>query len=137
MEDRSQVSNGVVRGTVLALGLWTLAWIASLALAKLGPALLWNENPVLSWIAVGVNLLLGIGWIIAHARYLRGVDDLNRKILMDAIAAALGAGLVGGFAYSAANTAGLVGFDSDIAFISVLMGLVYIIAVGIGFARYR
>jgi hypothetical protein len=92
---------------------------------------------VLSWIAVAVNVLLGVGWIIAHARYLRGVDDLNRKILMDAIAVALGAGLVGGFAYSAASTAGLIGFDSDIAFISVLMAIVYIVAVAAGFVRYR
>lgn len=137
MQPQEQSATSSSTRDVLALAIWTLAWIASLALAKFGPALIWNDQPPLSWIAVAVNIALGVAWIVAHARYLRGVDDLQRKILMDAIAVALGVGLVGGFAYSAANTAGLIAFDSDIAFVSVLMGVVYIVATVVGFARYR
>ena len=125
------------RGTVLPLAIWTIAWVASLALAKFGSSGLWDSNPVLSWIAIAANVAVGIGWIVAHARYLRGVDDLQRKILMDALAIALGAGLVGGLAFSVANGAGLVSFDSDIAFVSILMGVVYIITVAVGTLRYR
>ena len=132
-----QVVQSSNRGSVVALAAWTFAWIATLAVAKFGPELLWNEQPVASWIAVAVNLVVGVGWIVAHARYLRGVDDLQRKILMDAIAVALGAGLVGGFAFSAASTAGLIAFQSDIAFLSVLMAVVYMIATAAGFLRYR
>ena len=44
---------------------------------------------------------------------------------------------VGGFAYSAASTAGLIAFESDIAFLSVLMAVVYMIATAAGFLRYR
>ena len=124
-------------GSVLVLAIWTVAWIATLALAKFGPEALWDSQPVVSWIAVAINLAIGVGWIVAHARYLRGVDDLQRKIFMDAIAIALGAGLVGGFAYSAANTAGLISFDSDIAFLSVLMSIVYLLAIAAGHVRYR
>ena len=124
-------------GSVLMLAIWTVVWIATLALAKFGPETLWDSQPVVSWIAVAVNLAAGAGWIVAHARYLRGVDDLQRKIFMDAIAVALGAGLVGGFAYSAASTAGLISFDSDIAFLSVLMSIVYLLAIAAGFVRYR
>lgn len=137
MEQHEQTAKTSTRGSVVVLAIWTFAWVATLALAKFGPALLWNEQPVASWIAVAVNLAVGAGWIVAHARYLRGVDDLQRKILMDAIAVALGAGLVGGFAYSAANTAGLIAFDSDNAFISVLMAVVYMVATAAGTLRYR
>ena len=132
-----QATKSRSKGTVLALAIWTLAWVASLALAKFGPALLWNDQPVASWIAVAVNIAVGVGWIVAHARYLRAVDDLQRKILMDALAIALGAGLVGGFAYSAANTAGLISFESDLAVVSVLMAAVYIVATAAGSLRYR
>ena len=137
MELHEQTAKSTVWGGVAVLAAWTVAWMATLALAKFGPELLWNEQPVASWIAVAVNIAVGVAWIVAHARYLRGVDDLQRKILMDAIAVALGAGLVGGFAYSAANTAGLIAFDSDIAFISVLMAVVYLIATAAGTLRYR
>ena len=134
---QEQATKSSTQGSVLALAIWTVAWVATLAVAKFGPELIWNDQPVVSWIAIAVNVIVGIGWIVAHARYLRAVDDLMRKILMDAIAVALGAGLVGGFAYSAANTAGVISFDSDIAFISVLMGVVYIVATAVGFVRYR
>jgi hypothetical protein len=122
---------------VIPLAIWTLLWVGTVALANFGPALLWDGHPVLSWIAVGVNLAVGAGWIVIHARYLRGVDELQRKILLDALAVALGVGFVAGFAYASANTAGLISFPSDIAFITVLMGLVYIVGVAIGQVRYR
>jgi len=124
------------RTNVGALALGTLAWVATLALATFGPRLLW-DSPVLSWVAIALNLAAGVVWIIVHARYLRGVDDLQRKILMDAIAVALGAGLVGGLAYAAASNAGLVPAQADLALASVVMGLVYMGAVAVGTLRYR
>ena len=33
------------------------------------PRALWDSNPVLSWIAIAVNVAVGIGWIVAHARF--------------------------------------------------------------------
>jgi len=119
------------------LAVWTIAWVATLALASFGSKFLWDGNLVVSWIAIAVNVAVGIAWIVAHARFLRGVDDLQRKILQDAIAVALGAGLVGGFAYAAASNIGLVQFDSDIAFLTVLMAVVYMVAIAVGTLRYR
>ena len=131
-----QTANQRATRNVIWLAVWTLAWLATLALAKFGPGVLW-ESDVVSWIAIAVNVGVGIGWIVAHARFIRGADDLQRKILLDSIAVALGVGLVGGFAYSAANTAGLVAVDSEIALLSVLMAVVYIIAIAVGNLRYR
>jgi hypothetical protein len=122
---------------LVRLAAWTLAWVGTLALARFGPNLLWDEQPVVSWIALAVNLVVGVGWIVAHAGFLRGADELQRKIMLDAIAVALGVGLVGGFAYAAANSIGLVAVDSSIAFLSVLMAAVYLVAILAGNLRYR
>ena len=119
------------------MAVWTLAWMATLALARFGPGLLWDSQPVIGWIAIAVNLIVGVGWVFDHARYLRELDDLQRKIMLEAMAVALGVGLVGGFAYAAANNVGLIAFDANIAFFSALMGVVYAVASVVGTLRYR
>src|SRR5215207_3782992 len=96
---------------VLALAAWTLAWLATLAVARFGPEMLWGDDPVWSWVAVGVNLLVGAGVIVAFQRYLRRADELDRKIMLDALAVTLGVAWVTGFAYVVANAAGLVTID--------------------------
>lgn len=118
--------------------LWTLAWAATLALAKFGPGLLWSsQQPAVSWAAVAVNLAAGIGWIVAFTRLLQGLDELQRKILQDALVVTLGAGWVGEFAYIVADAAGLVAYDINIAVFPVLLGVVYLIAFAVGNFRYR
>lgn len=118
------------------LALWTLAWTASVALAVFGPSYLW-DSPAASWTAVALNVAVGIGWIIAHARYLRGIDELQRKIMQDALAVTLGVGWVGGFAYLIADTADLVATDINVGLFPVLLAVVYIVAIIGGHVRYR
>lgn len=119
------------------LALWTLAWVASLALARLGPSLLWDSQPAASWAAVAINVAVGIGWIIAHARYLRGIDEMQRKIMQDALAVTLGVGWVGGFAYVVADAADLLARAVNSGTFPVLLGIVYMIAIIVGHIRYR
>ncbi len=123
--------------TTARLALWTLAWVATLALARFGPRLLWDSQPVASWAAVATNLAVGIGWIVAHARYLRGIDELQRKIMQDALAVTLGVGWVGGFAYVVADAADLIARDAEIGVLTALLGVVYLIAIVVGNIRYR
>ena len=118
------------------LTLWTIAWTATVAVATFGPSL-WNEQRAASWAAVAINLAAGIGWIVAHARFLRGIDELQRKIMQDALAVTLGAGWVGGFAYVVSDAAGLIDRDLDIGLFSGLLAAVYMIAIVAGNIRYR
>lgn len=118
------------------LALWTLAWVATFALASFGPEHLWDSD-VASWAAVAANLAVGIGWIVAHARYLRGIDELQRKIMQDALAVTLGVGWVSGFAYVVADAADLIAYDADIGVLTALLGVVYMIAIVVGTIRYR
>ncbi|WP_449064275.1 hypothetical protein [Planomonospora algeriensis] len=124
--------------TAVRFTLWTLAWVATLALAKFGPGLLWDlRQPAASWAAVAANLIIGIGWIIAFSRFLRAQDEFQRKIIQDALAVALGVGWIGGFGYVVADAADLVVHDVDLAVLPVLLGAVYVIAVFVGKIRYR
>lgn len=122
--------------SVARLAAWTLAWLASLALARFGPGQLWDSQAI-SWLAITANVVVGLGWVLAHAAYLRSVDELQRKIMLEAMAVALAVGLVGGFAYAAANHAELVTVEADIAFFSTLLGVVYAVASVAGTLRYR
>jgi hypothetical protein len=130
-----------VRNEIRATGwhvLWTFAWMATLALAKFGPRVLWEPSlRWASWGAVAVNLAVGVGWIVVFTRFLRAVDELQRKIMQDALAVTLGVGWVVGFAYVVADGAGLVDRDVDIAALPVLMGAVFVIAFFVGKVRYR
>ena len=119
------------------LAVWPLAWTASLALARFGPAHLWDARAAVSWAAIVVNVAVGIGLIVAHARYLRGLDELQRKITLDALAVTLGVGWVGGFAYVVADTADLIGDDVNIGVFPALLGVVYISAIAGGHLRHR
>lgn len=118
------------------LALWTLAWTATVALAKFGPSSLWDSEPA-SWAAVGANVAVGIGWIVAHARYLRDVDELQRKVMQDALAVTLGVGWVGGFAYVVADAADLIAHDANIGTFPALLAVVYVIAIAVGNLKYR
>lgn len=119
------------------LAAWTLAWGATLALARFGPDHLWDSQEAAGWAAITANVAVGIGWIVAHARYLRGLDELQRKIMMDAMAFTLGVGYVAGFALAAADATDLIALDADIGSLSVLMALAYMAAVFAGHIRYR
>ena len=43
----------------------------------------------------------------------------------------------GGFGYVVAEGAGLIAYDLNLALFPVLLGVVYLIAVGVGWIRYR
>ena len=125
-------------GTTARFVLWALAWLATLALAKFGPGLVWDSQQTMaSWAAVALNLVVGIGWIVAFARLLRSMDELDRKIVQDALAVTLGVGWVVGFAFVVADHAGLVANDINVAIFPALLGVVYVIAFVVGKFRYR
>jgi hypothetical protein len=123
--------------TTARLVVWTLAWVATLALARFGPGLWWESQPVASWGAVAANLVVGVVWVVAWMRFLRVLDELQRKILQDALAVTLGVGWVGGFGYVVADAAGLIAHDVDIAVFPVLLAVAYLIAFAVGKIRFR
>lgn len=116
---------------------WTVAWAASLALARFGPEVWGDSRPAATWAAVVANLIVGFGWIVAFTRFLRALDDLERKIMLDALAVTLGVGWVVGFGYVVTDLAGLVSLEMGVAALPVFMGVVFVVAFVVSRLRYR
>lgn len=118
------------------LGYWTLAWLISLAIATFGPLSLWEGHTNLSIIAIGLNLAVGIGMILANKRHLKAMDELQQKIQLEAMGITLGITLVVGLAYSVLDTANVIAFDAEISHLITIMGLTYGVATVAGHRRY-
>jgi len=119
----------------LQLAIWMVVWLLTLAVAQFGPEL-WH-SPAISWIAVIVNLAAGVGLIVAVTRYLRAIDDLERKMLLDALAVTLGVGAVGGFSWVVADAAGLIAVELSFGVLSIVLAVVFTVAIVVGRIRYR
>ena len=121
----------------LGLAAWTIAWVASLALAAFGPEFLWNNESAPTLVAIAFNVAVGIGLLLAYKRYLQALDELQREIQLQAMAWSLGAGLIGGTAWTLFMTLDVVAFEAEIAHLTMFMSAVYLVAIVAGTLRYR
>lgn len=119
------------------LAVWTLLWVLSLALVTFGAKFIWDFNVTISVILILVNLLIGVGMIIANIRLLQQMDELQRKIQMDAMGITLGVALIAGIGYSALDITNVIQFDAEISHLVFLLGITYLVALLIGNARYK
>ena len=119
------------------LALWTAVWTLSMALATFGPKFIWQGDRLLTILAILLNLGLGIGMIVANKRHLKGLDELQQKIQLEAMALALGVGLVGGLSYSLLDITNLIHSDAEISHLVILMALTYMGGIVAGQVRYK
>lgn len=125
----------VNRNTAL-MAAWTAAWVAATALAAFGPAA-WDHRDVATALAIGFSLLVGIGMLLSHRRYLQSLDELERSIQLQAMAWALGAGLIGGVAYALLAEEDIISAEPEIAHLLMFMSIVYALGFVAGRWRYR
>ncbi|TLU59941.1 hypothetical protein FE810_16500 [Thalassotalea litorea] len=117
------------------LAIWTLAWVLTMALATLGPQLIWQEDTLYSVLAILLNILIGIGMIYANARHLRGLDEMQQRVQLQSMGITLGVGMVLGFAYSNLDIANVIATDAEISHLMMLMAITYMISLFIGLKR--
>jgi hypothetical protein len=119
------------------LGYWTFAWVATMAVAAFGPRYVWDFATLPTIVAVLVNLGMGFGMIMANGRYLQGLDELHKKIFLDAGAITLGVGLVCGFSYELLEDIKLISFEPEISHLAVLMCLTFLAGMIFGHRKYQ
>ncbi len=124
------------RRNTVRLGIWTGAWLVTMAIAVFGPLLVW-EATIPTVVAIAANLVAGAGMIIANKNYVRGLDEMQQKIQLEAMALALGVGLVVGLAYSAMDITNLIGVDAEISYLVFVVSLTYSAGVLLGRRNYR
>ena len=119
------------------LFIWSVVWVLVTAGVAFGPKNIWNFNTWLTIIAVLVHIGLGLGMIRAFKQYLLGLDELQRKIQLDAMALSLGIGLVLGSSYEMLEDIKLIPFDPEIPHLLILMSLTYVVGTVLGNRKYQ
>ena len=133
----------------LRLFFWTVAWVLATAgwagistsavfeQIAIGSKNLFNFKTLPIIIAVLVHIGLGLGMLRAFKQYLLGLDELQRKIQLDAMALRLGVGLVLGSRYELLEDIKLIPFEPEIPHLIILMSLTYCIGIILGNRRYQ
>jgi hypothetical protein len=116
---------------------WTIAWVLTTALVKFGNEYVWHSNGLLTGLAILLNVVIGFGMVLAVKRYLMGLDEMQQKIQMDAMALSLGVGLVIGLGYQSMGQTNLIPFDAEVSHMIMLMSLTYIVGILAGLRKYR
>src|SRR5690606_13088500 len=115
METKTGKFNAKTYRNTRHLAYWTAAWVLTMAIAAFGPKLIWNLDTTVSALFIGINTLIGVGMIQANRRYLNGLDEMQRKISLEAMAIALGVGVVGGLSYGMLDIAKVVSVHAEIS----------------------
>tara|TARA_B110000914_G_C15366000_1_gene400863 strand:- start:363 stop:785 length:423 start_codon:yes stop_codon:yes gene_type:complete len=121
----------------LRLFFWTGAWVLATAGAAFGPRFLWDFNTLPTILGVLIHIGIGFGMIRVFKQYLLGLDELQRKIQLDAIALTLGVGLVIGSSYELLEDIKLIPFEPEISHLIILMSLTYCVGIILGNRRYQ
>jgi hypothetical protein len=129
--------SATVQSNTRRLGVWTVAWVVTMAIVNFGPRLVWGAIDWITAVAVVINLAVGAGMILANIRYLKSLDEMHQKVQLEAMGLSLGVGLVAGLAYSNLDATGLIGFHAEISHLVILMGLTYLVATVVGLRKYR
>lgn len=137
MKENTKSRVALTKKNTVNLAVWTFAWVASMALSSFGPIYIWKENTTLSVLAILLTFLVGLGMIYANVKHLNGLDELQRKIQLEAMGFALGLAVVAGLAYSSLEHAHIITYNAEISHLVILIGITYFAGVLIGTSRYR
>jgi hypothetical protein len=84
-----------------------------------------------------INLGIGFGMIWTNKRHLQGLDEMQQRIHLEAMALTLGIALVVGLSYSVLDIANVITFNAEISHLVFVMGFTYMAAIVTGTRRYR
>jgi hypothetical protein len=140
MNQLKRAENGYqspIRKTVIRLFRWNGGWGAATALMVFGPKFLWNRALVFTLLAVGLDIAVGVGMILANKNYLAELNELQRKVQLNAMGITLGVGLIAGVPFSVMDFYHVIPFHADMAYLLILMSLTFAVSNLYGTWRYR
>ena len=105
-------------------GLGWLQWLV----ATFGPKFIWDDHSFLTVLAILVNLVNGVLMIIANRKFFNNLDELQRKIHLEALGISLGLAVIVGLSFSLLDQTNLIPFDAEIGFLVGFIGIIYMIA---------
>lgn len=130
-------STAQTKKNTIRLFFWSVAWVLATAGASFGPKSLWDFNTLPTILGVLVHIGIGFGMIRVFKQYLLELDELQRKIQLDAMALSLGIGLVLGSSYELLEDIKLIPFEPEIPHLIILMSLTYVVGTVLGHRKYQ
>lgn len=118
------------------VNLWALAWVATLALAAFLSGYSWYSSAIATMIGFVVHTGTGVGMLFAYKRFLKELDEMERKIQLDALASSVGMAVIGFSGYSLLEKAAYVP-ELEPSYLIMLIALTYIAGIIIGRIRYQ
>jgi formate hydrogenlyase subunit 3/multisubunit Na+/H+ antiporter MnhD subunit len=88
-------------------------------------------------LAVGLNLCVGVAFILSKKKYIEELDELQRRVYLNALAITLGVALIIGVPFSVMSAYHVIPFKGDISNLIMLMGLTFLVSLFYGLWRYR
>ena len=122
---------------VKTLAFSTTVWLITMAIVAFGPTLLWDNQTSITLLAIVLNLLAGLFVIKSNLQYWNSLDEMMKRVHLNAMGIALGLGIVGGLSFSLLETSDIIQSEFDLSFMVILMGLSYLISIMIGMKRLR
>lgn len=119
------------------LKIWTAVWVLSMALTNFGPRFIWDFNLALTVAGVLLNLVLGLKMVMINIQHIKGLDEMQQRIQLNAMGITLGISLVVGLTYSNLEVLNLISFHAEISHLVIFMGLTHLTATFIGNKSYR
>jgi hypothetical protein len=103
----------------------------------LGPGLIWNKDLLVTLLAIGLDVAVGAGMVLANKRYVEELDELQKKVQLNSMGITLGVGLIAGVPLAVMDAYHVIPFHADIAYLLVLMSLTFGASNLYGTRRYR
>jgi len=125
----------ILKKNTKILFIWTIAWVATLAILTFGSNELW-DSLTLTKIGFVINFAVGIGMIIANKNLIKCYDELQRKIHLEAMALTLGLTVVVGISYEISFDFGIINSEPETEYLIMFIGITYIVSVLLNFRRY-
>jgi DNA-binding XRE family transcriptional regulator len=125
------------RKNIIRLVRWNGVWVAATALMAFGPKFLWNKALGFTLLAVGLDVAVGVGMVLATKKYVMELDELQQKVYLNALGIAMGVGLIVGIPFSVMGTYHVIPFHADFSYMVILMGLTFFVSLLYGTWRYR
>lgn len=121
----------------LRLAICTALWLLSTAAATYIATAFQQEHSLLKFSLIGINLVFGAIMIEANRRYILSLDELQRKIQLQAMGITLGVTVIVGLAYNIADIGNLITGDAEFAYLLMLMSVTYLLSLVIATRRYQ
>jgi hypothetical protein len=126
-----------ILASTMRLFCWGITWVGATALMGLGPKFLWHKAVVFTLLAVGLEVAVGVGWMLATKKYVMELDELQRRVWLNALGITVGVAVIAVPPLSVMDVSHVLPFPVNISHLVLLMGLTFVVSFVRGMLRYR